>query len=242
MFDLTGKRALVTGSTQGIGYAIARALAEHGAEVYIHGARDAEKAKKAAALISTDRFITVDLSKENAAREIFEKTGPLDIVVSNVSVQTRREWTKITHEEFDRQIRINLRATLDLMQIYIPLMQEKKWGRFLTVGSVQQYCPHKDMAVYAASKCAMQSLVHNVAKQVAKDGVTVNNLVPGVIETPRNEAALSDSEYAKAVLSGIPTGFIGTPDDCAGAALLLCSNAGRYITGIELPVDGGMKL
>jgi NAD(P)-dependent dehydrogenase (short-subunit alcohol dehydrogenase family) len=77
---------------------------------------------------------------------------------------------------------------------------------------------------------------------VAKDGVTVNNLVPGLIVTPRNDEALANVEYAKKVLSGIPTGFAGQPSDCAGAALLLCSDAGRYITGVELPVDGGMKL
>ena len=98
------------------------------------------------------------------------------------------------------------------------------------------------MAVYAATKCAIQSLVNNVAKQVAKDGVTVNNLIPGVIDTPRNTTALSDSEYAKKVVDGIPMGIVGEASDCAGAALLLCSDAGRYITGIELTVDGGMKL
>ncbi len=242
MFDLTGKRALVTGSTQGIGYAIAQILHEHGAEVYIHGARDTVKAEKAAKSLSCDRFITADLSEDGAVEAIYKKTGELDIVVANASIQIRKAWTQITHEEFKEQINVNLRATLDLMQAYIPAMQRNKWGRFLVIGSVQEYRPHEQMAVYAASKCALQSLVHNVAKQVAKDGVTVNNLVPGVIVTPRNDKALADAEYAKKVLSGIPASFAGQPSDCAGAALLLCSDAGRYITGIELPIDGGMKL
>lgn len=242
MFNLTGKRALVTGSTQGIGYEIARVLRAYGAEVYIHCSRDEVKARTIAAELKSDLWVTGDLGDSECVKRIFEKTGALDIVVANASVQFRAPWNEISAEEFERQINVNLRSTLELMQSYLPAMQAKKWGRFLAVGSVQQYRPHMHMAVYAASKCAIQSLVHNVAKQVAKDGVTVNSLVPGVIATPRNNEALSDAEYAKAVLSGIPAGFAGQPSDCAGAALLLCSDAGRYITGIELPVDGGMKL
>ena len=242
MFNLTGKRALVTGSTQGIGYEIAKVLRTHGAEVYIHCSKDEVKAQAVAAEIGSGLWVTGDLGDSECVKRIYEKTGELDIVVANASVQFRTPWSEISAEEFDRQINVNLRSTLALMQSYIPAMQSKKWGRFLAVGSVQQYRPHMHMAVYAASKCAIQSLVHNVAKQVAKDGVTVNNLVPGVIVTPRNDEALANVEYAKKVLSGIPTGFAGQPSDCVGAALLLCSDAGRYITGIELPVDGGMKL
>ena len=242
MFNLTGKRALVTGSTQGIGYEIAKVLRTHGAEVYIHCSKDEAKAQAVAAEMESGLWVTGDLGDSECVKRIYEKTGDLDIVVANASVQFRTPWSEISAEEFDRQINVNLRSTLELMQSYIPAMQAKKWGRFLVVGSVQQYRPHMHMAVYAASKCAIQSLVHNVAKQVAKDGVTVNNLVPGVIVTPRNDEALANVEYAKKVLSGIPTGFAGQPSDCAGAALLLCSDAGRYITGIELPVDGGMKL
>ena len=242
MFNLTGKRALVTGSTQGIGYEIAKVLRTHGAEVYIHCSKDEVKAQAVAAEMESGLWVTGDLGDSECVKRIYEKTGELDIVVANASVQFRTPWSEISAEEFDRQINVNLRSTLELMQSYIPAMQAKKWGRFLAVGSVQQYRPHMHMAVYAASKCAIQSLVHNVAKQVAKDGVTVNNLIPGVIVTPRNDEALANVEYAKKVLSGIPTGFAGQPSDCAGAALLLCSDAGRYITGIELPVDGGMKL
>lgn len=242
MFDLKGKKALVTGSTQGIGYAIAKILHAHGAKVYIHGSNDEQKTQRIAAQIGSDLWVTGDLGDADCVERIYKKTGALDIVVANASVQFRTPWNEISSKEFERQINVNLRSTLDLMQTYIPDMQAKKWGRFLAVGSVQQYRPHPHMAVYAASKCAIQSLIHNVAKQVAADGVTVNNLIPGVIETPRNDAALADLEYKNKILSGIPAGFVGVPDDCTGAALLLCSNAGRYITGIELPVDGGMKL
>ncbi len=242
MFDLKGKTALVTGSTQGIGYAIAKLLIERGAEVYIHCPRDSEKARRVAKELGSTRFVTADLAERDAAERIYAVTGPLDIVVANASVQYRNEWYNITNEEFDKQIDVNLRSTLALMQAYIPGMQKRGFGRFITVGSVQEHRPHVNMAIYAASKCAIVSLVKNVAKQVAKDGVTVNNLAPGVIATQRNEQALSDPEYSKKVLAGIPAGYAGTAEDCAAAALLLCSPEGRYITGVDLLVDGGMSL
>ena len=241
-FDLTGKKALVTGSTQGIGYAVAKVLCEHGAEVYVHCSKDMEKAERIAKEIGAAGAVTADLGDADAAERLYRATGALDIVVANASVQFRRAWDEIPPEEYDRQMNVNLRSTLCLMQKYIPDMQKKKWGRFVAVGSVQQYKPHAQMAIYAASKCAIQSLVENVAKQVAADLVTVNTLLPGVIATPRNDAALADDTYRAKVLAGIPAGYAGESEDCAGAALLLCSEEGRYITGTQLIVDGGMHL
>lgn len=254
MFDLTGKRALVTGSTQGIGYAIAKQLAECGAEVYIHGSVDKDKARRAAATLAEElglcdsegcdriKFVTGDLSDKNTVARIIAATGEVDIVVANASVQVRREWSEISDEDYDLQMDVNLRSTLKLMQAYIPAMRKGGYGRFLAIGSVQERRPHTQMAVYAASKCAIKSLVENVAVQVAADGVTVNMIAPGVILTPRNEGALADGEYRARVLSRIPAGYEGEPRDIAAAALLLCSDEGRYITGAELFIDGGMSL
>lgn len=243
MFDLTGKRALVTGSTQGIGKAVAACLAAHGAEVWVHGATSLEKCRQAASgMPGTVHTALQDLADPECAERLYSQTGDVDILVLNASVQFRRAWNEITSEEFDRQIHTNLRASLLLVQKYAPHMLASNWGRIVTVGSVQQYKPHKDMAVYAASKCAQMSLVQNLAKQFAPQGVTVNNMSPGVIDTPRNKEALSDPDYHRKVMLGIPAGFAGTPEDCAGAVLLLCSEEGRYITGIDLTVDGGMHL
>ncbi len=242
MFDLKGRKALVTGSTQGIGYAIAKTLLQQGATVYVLGGGGEEKTRAAARSIGSPHYITQNLAECNAAEKIYSITGPVDIVVANASVQSRKVWSEITEEDFDWQIDVNLKSTLALMQKYIPDMQKKGWGRFLAVGSVQQYRPHKDMAVYAASKCALQSLVENIAKQVAADGVTVNCLIPGVIATPRNDGALSDNEYKEKILSSIPAGFIGQAEDCATGALYLCSDESRYVTGAKLVIDGGMKL
>ena len=242
LFQLNGKRALVTGATQGIGYAAAKILAAQGAEVWVHGSRDIEKARRAMAETGAAHAVVADFSEHDAADKLYAETGDMDIVISNVSVQIRSDWQSITPEQYELQTDVNLRTTLSLMQKYIPGMQKRHWGRFAAVGSVQQIRPHSQMAVYAASKCAIQSLVENVAKQVAKDGVTINTLLPGVIRTPRNDAALADAAYASKVLEGIPAGFAGEGYDCAFPLLLLCSEEGRYITGASILVDGGMHL
>ncbi|MBQ8510055.1 MAG: SDR family oxidoreductase [Clostridia bacterium] len=248
MFDLTNKRALVTGSTQGIGYAIAACLASQGADVIVHGSSSYEKCANAAARISAAGaegklgIAVADLSKPDGAEKLYEAVGDVDILVLNASIQYRKKWNEITPEEMEIQFQTNFKSSLRLIQLCEPHMEKNGWGRIVTVGSVQQYKPHRDMAVYASSKAAQMNLVTNLAKQLAPLGITINNLSPGVIATPRNEAALSDPDYNKQVMAGIPAGFAGTAEDCAGAALLLCSDEGRYITGIDLTVDGGMKL
>lgn len=242
MFDLSGKTALVTGSTQGIGFAAAKALAERGAKVFVNGASSFEKCKAASDKIENSVPVHVNLLDENCAEEMYKKTGDVDILVLNASLQYRESWDKVTSEEFDKQMKINFKSSLALIQKYAPHMKKNGWGRIVTVGSVQQYKPHKDMIVYAATKAAQMNMVTNLAKQLAPFGITVNNMSPGVIATPRNYDALADKEYEKQVLAGIPCGFAGKAEDCAGGILLLCSDEGRYITGIDLPIDGGMKL
>lgn len=242
MFDLHGKKALVTGSTQGIGLAIAKLFREAGAEVWIHGATGEEKCIAAAKAAGCDKYVVKNLADPDAAEVIHAATGDLDILVLNASVQYRTHWDEITREALESQITINFSSSLSLIQAYMPHMKEQKYGRILTVGSVQQYRPHKDMAVYAASKDALMSLVRNIGKQVAPFGVTVNNLCPGAIATPRNADAVADPEYLAKVNAGIPAGYMGRAEDCAPAALFLCSEEARYVTGSEIIVDGGMHL
>ena len=242
MFGLKGKTALVTGSAQGIGFAMAKSLSEYGAKVFVHGANDMSKCSDASAKIPGSVPVLADLSEKDAAQKLYKQTGDVDIVIANASVQFRTPWDEIGDDELETQLTVNFKSTLKMFQLYAPYMKEQGFGRLITVGSVQQYKPHKDMAVYAATKAAQMNLVTNLAKQLAPFGITVNNIAPGVIATPRNEAALADAEYAKKVLAGIPAGFAGKAEDLSGAAILLCSEAGRYITGIDLVVDGGMKL
>ena len=243
MFDLTGKKAVITGATQGIGRAIAEALHKQGATVYVIGATSMEKCKSVTDTLG-ERAIPVlcNVSDVDCADKLYAVTGDADILVLNASIQYRKAWNEITPEEFEIQMNTNFRASLMLIRKYFPGMKEKHWGRIVTVGSVQEYKPHKDMLVYAASKAAQLNMVQNLAKQISCYGITVNNLAPGVIATPRNAEALADPEYAAQVLAGIPAGYAGNAKDCAGAALLLCSEEGRYITGTEIVVDGGMQL
>ena len=250
MFDLKGKTALVTGSGQGIGKSTALLLARRGARVIINWrSNDAVAAKTIEALEAEGAdYLTwrYDLSQTTVRKDfeafMAENNLTVDILVLNASVQIRNPWENITAEEFDFQMHTNLYSTLALIQACVPGMREKKWGRIVTIGSVQQYRPNTAMAVYAASKAGIRNLVMTLSVQLAADGITINNVAPGCIETIRNVAALSDPAYRKKIENSIPVGYIGQPDDIAPAVLLLCSEEGRYFTGTDLPVDGGMSI
>ena len=242
MADFKGKKVLITGSTQGIGLEIARQFSQCGAVVFINGAASEEKINNVVKSISNSRPALCDLSNPDCAEILYEITGDIDILILNASIQYRKAWDEISDEEFDRQMNVNFKSSLKLVQKYVPYMKKQKWGRVVTVGSVQQAKPHKDMLVYAATKAAQHNMVMNLAKQLAPFNITVNNVAPGVIETSRNFDALADEEYVKTVLAGIPCGHIGKAKDCAGLMLLLCSDEGKYMTGENIFIDGGMKL
>ena len=242
MFDLTGKTALVTGATQGIGFAIAKLLAEHGAKVYVNGATSEEKCKKACESIPNSIPIRADLTKKAEREALFAKTGGVDILVLNASIQYKRKWDEFTEEEYDLQMECNLKSSYCMIRQYAPHMQEQKWGRIVTIGSVNQYNNHPELSLYGVSKAAQKKLCENLAPYLAPDGVTINNVAPGAISTPRNEAALADEAFNKKVIAAIPAGRVGEPEDIAPAVLYLCSEEAGYVTGSEIVIDGGMRL
>jgi NAD(P)-dependent dehydrogenase (short-subunit alcohol dehydrogenase family) len=246
MFDLKGKRAFVTGSSRGIGRAIAVELAKCGAEVIVHGAKSEQNAKETVKMITEQGgkagFVIGDLSVPQEVQKLADTIGDVDILILNASIQIRKSWEEITVDEFYTQINCNLLASMLLIQSKVPYMRAKKWGRIVTVGSVQEAKPHPDMLVYSASKSAQTNMVKSLSLQLAADGITVNNMAPGVIYTDRNVEALSDPEYAKKVTDSIPVGFYGQPYDCAPMVALLCSEEGRYITGQNIFVDGGKSV
>lgn len=242
MFDLTGKTALVTGSTQGIGFAIAKTLSEYGAKVFVHGATSMEKCEKASSEIENSVPVMANLSESDCAEKLYDKTGDVDILVLNASVQIRGGLESVTEENFATQFNTNVRSSMQLVAKYTPYMKENRFGRIVMIGSVNQYKQNSQLMVYAATKSAQMNFVQTMARELAQFGITVNNIAPGVILTPRNEKALSDEEYKAKIYSKIPCGYAGMAEDIAPTALLLCSDEGRYITGTDIIIDGGMHL
>lgn len=246
-FDLTGKTALVTGSARGIGRAIAAGFAEYGARVIVHGVKPSaplEESLAAVRAFSPESFaVTGDLADPAQVEGMFAQISvPIDILVANASRQMNCAWSAFDAEEAHREMEINFHATLRMFQLVYPHMKARGWGRLITVGSVQERRPHPAMLAYAASKGAQENMVRNIARQVACEGITVNNLCPGVFATDRNAEALGNPVYAEKVKNAIPMHDYARPEDAAGAALLLASDAGRYITGSTLLMDGGLSL
>ena len=236
------KKVLVTGSSQGIGKAIAAELCRAGYTVIVHGSKNIEKARSVMREIGAHEAVVADLSDMNEVSELYKKTGDVDCLILNASVQYKEKWDEISEENMDKQLTVNVKSTLTLIQLYAPYMKANGFGRIITIGSVNQYRQHPELVFYSATKCAVMSLVRNIAKQLAPFGVTVNNVAPGAIATPRNADVYNDEEKRRAVEAVIPMRRFGTPDDCVGAVLMLCSDAGSYITGTDIIIDGGMRL
>ncbi|HBK08022.1 MAG TPA: short-chain dehydrogenase [Acetobacteraceae bacterium] len=246
-FRLTGRTALVTGARREIGRAIALGLAGAGARLAIHHAGTTEEVADADAVVQEIRAMggdaaafSQDFARDDAGHHLAAAVtawAPVDILVLNASIELPEDFRTITREHFDRQIAVNLRTTMELLQNLVPSMAGRGWGRVVTIGSVQQERPHPAMLVYAGTKAAQHNWVLSLARQFGAQGVTANNLAPGAILTARNRAQMAVE--GETITRGIPAGRLGTPDDLVGAALLLCSDAGRYINGVNLFVDGG---
>ena len=246
-FRLAGRTALVTGARREIGRAIALGLAGAGARLAVHHAGTTEEHGDAAAVVREIQAMGgaatafgQDFAKDDAGRTLAAAVtawAPIDILVLNASIELPEDFRAVTREHFDRQIAVNLRTTMELLQTLVPRMAERGWGRVVTIGSVQQERPHPAMFVYAGTKAAQVNWVLSLARQFGGQGVTVNNLAPGAILTARNRDQMAVER--EALVRRIPAGRLGRPDDLVGAALLLCSDAGRYINGVNLFVDGG---
>jgi NAD(P)-dependent dehydrogenase (short-subunit alcohol dehydrogenase family) len=249
MGALSGRTALVTGAARGIGFAIAAALARAGALGVLHD-RDGVAASAAIAQLHEDglpaSMLVHDLADPRAPAQMQADLAALrrepDILVLCASAEIRQRWDAIGDEALATQSEVNLHATARLIKAFLPGMIARGFGRVIAIGSVQESRPNADCLFYAATKAAQTSMILNLARTVRAPDVTFNVIKPGAILTDRNRAVLADRGYEAAVLERIPLGRIGEPQDCAGAALLLCSSEGGYINGAEIAVDGGLRL
>lgn len=239
---LQGKVALVTGSTRGIGRAIAGALAGLGARVCVHGPEAAE-AERVAGEIGGEAFaVAADLADAAATAALPARLGAIDILVLNASIEVRKDWLEVSVAEMQAQHEVNLRATLQLLQAVVPGMQARGWGRVVAIGSVQETRANLVHLVYAGQKAAQTSMILTLARTLADGGVTFNVIQPGAIHTDRNAAALADPGFRDQVVARIPARRLGAARDIVGAATLLCTEAGSYINGATIAVDGGLRL
>lgn len=257
-FSMQGRRALITGGSVSIGREIVRAFAQAGADVAIQslsaadrafGCPDAmaEAAREVESCGGRGVAIDADFAVPGAARQCVADAqaalGGVDVLVVCASVQQRTPFLDLPADQIDRQIQINFKASIELLQAALPGMKAQGWGRVLTIGSINQTWPETDLAVYAALKSAQHNLSINLAADYAPHGVTVNNLSPGLIITERNRWRREDADmWAKIQHGAAPMHRAGTAEEMAGAALLLCSEAGSYITGADLQATGGRHL
>ena len=246
MLELALGRAIViafadAGADVAIGFAPAADAAFGRPDAAADAAREVEARGRRAECIAADLGLPGE--GRRAVEEASRRLGGLDVLVVCASIQQRTPFDAVTPEETERQIRINFTATIELLQAALPPMRERGWGRVLAIGSINQTRPEAELAVYAALKSAQHNLVLNLARQYAPHGVTVNNLSPGLVATERNRWRRADAESWAAIQKDIsPMGRAGTPEEMAGAALLLCSEAGSFITGADLQATGGGHL
>ncbi len=242
--DLTGRTAFVTGSTRGIGRAIATTLHAAGAKVGVAG-RTLATAESVAAELGAGKGAAgfacdmTDAASVRAALAACEASlGPIDILVNNAGVTRDNLLVRLSDDEWDEVLNANLRGAFVATQAVIKGMMKRRHGRIINVTSVVGITGNKGQANYAASKAGLIGFTKSVAKEYAGRGVLANCVAPGFIETDMT-AALPDAQRA-ALLGAIPLGRLGAPADVAGAILFLASDLGAYVTGQVLVVDGGM--
>ena len=244
MFDLSGKRALVTGATGGIGGAVAKALHAQGAAVAISGTRAEKLEALAAELKERVHVAPCNLSDLDAVdalpKQASEAMGGLDIVVANAGVTRDTLMMMMKPQMWDEVLQINLTAYFRLAKASLRGMTKQRFGRIIAVASVVGVTGNAGQANYAASKAGMIGMSKSLAQEVASRNVTVNVIAPGFIATPMTDA-LNDQQR-EAILGKIPAGQMGTPEDIAGAAVYLSSDEARYMTGQTLHVNGGMAM
>ena len=244
MFDLTGKTALVTGASGGIGAAIARGLHAQGATVALSGTRAEALEKLAGELGGRSHILPCNLSDKDAVEKLVPSAeaamGQLDILVNNAGLTRDGLFMRMKDEDWDTVIAVNLTATFRLARAAVKGMMKRRWGRIVSITSIVGVTGNPGQGNYAASKAGMIGMSKSLAAEVATRGITVNCVAPGFIESPMTDA-LNDKQK-EAILGQVPAGKLGQGADIAAATVYLASQEAQYVTGQTLHVNGGMAM
>ncbi|HBZ42942.1 MAG TPA: short-chain dehydrogenase [Maritimibacter sp.] len=251
LFDLTGKTALITGSTRGIGKAIAEAMAEAGANVVI-SSRKADTCDEVAAEINAKSggkavAIPANISEDGDIEALVAKTeealGSVDVLVCNAAVNPYMgPFLDTPDEAFDKTIAVNVRSNMKLCKAVVPGMQAKGDGAIVIISSIAAFKGSKNLGIYAVTKAADAQIVRNLATAYGRDNIRVNGIAPAVVKTKFASALYEDPEREKAIAKSYSLKRLGEPDDIAGAALYFGSRAGAWTTGQTLIIDGGWSI
>lgn len=244
MFDLTGKSALVTGASGGIGAAIARAMHGAGAAVALHGTRVQPLKELAAELGERAHVTPANLSDPDAVaalpKQAAEALGSVDILVNNAGITRDNLFMRMSDDEWDQVLAVNLTAAFRLSKAVLRGMMKARWGRIIGITSVVGVTGNPGQGNYAAAKAGMIGMSKSLAAEVASRNVTVNCVAPGFIETAMTEK-LADDQKTK-IMTQIPAGRMGTSEEVAAATLFLASPEASYVTGQTIHVNGGMAM
>jgi gluconate 5-dehydrogenase len=243
LFDLSGKRALITGSSQGIGFALAQGLAAAGAQVVLNG-RDAAKLAAAAAQIPGAQSLLFDATDHTAVRTAidgFEAAGePIDILVNNAGMQHRAPLEDFPPDAFDRLLQTNIASVFHVGQAVARHMISRGRGKIINIASVQTALARPSIAPYTATKGAVGNLTKGMATDWAKYGLNCNAIAPGYFDTPLNAALVANPEFSAWLEKRTPAGRWGKVEELQGACIFLASDAASFVNGHILYVDGGI--
>jgi len=247
MFDLSGTRALITGSSQGIGLALSRGLAGAGASIVLNG-RDNDKLGAAAATLrqtgATVDELPFDATDHDAVRTAVDgfesKTGPINILINNAGMQHRTELQDFPADAFERLLQTNIASVFHVGQAVARHMIERGRGKIINIASVQTALARPGIAPYTATKGAVGNLTKGMATDWAKYGLQCNAIAPGYFDTPLNAALVADPEFSDWLAKRTPAGRWGDVDELVGAAVFLSSAASSFVNGHTLYVDGGI--
>ncbi len=244
MFDLSGKRALVTGASGGIGAEIAKALAANGAQVVLSGTRVAALEQLSSEISSASHVIACDLSDmeqvDQLVPQALEAMGGIDILVNNAGLTRDNLFMRLKNQDWDQVMAVNLTAAFRLSRAVLRPMMKQRFGRLIAISSVVGVAGNAGQANYAASKAGLIAMSKSLAQEVASRNITVNSIAPGFIASAMTDQ-LNEKQRAD-IMAQIPAARLGRPEEIAAGVVYLASGSGAYITGQTLNINGGMLM